>query len=58
MDKPKAHVSEAKKKEVEIIKKALAENEIIGILDLTSLPSAQFQKLKHKLKDRLSISSF
>jgi len=55
MDKPKAHVSEAKKKEVEIIKKALAENEIIGILDLTSLPSAQFQKLKHKLKDRLSI---
>lgn len=55
MNKPKAHVSEAKKKEVEVIKKTLAENEIIGILDLTSLPSAQFQKLKHKLKDTLSI---
>jgi large subunit ribosomal protein L10 len=55
MNKPKAHVSEVKKKEVEILKKLLEENEIVGILDLTNLPSAQFQKLKNKLKDTISI---
>ena len=55
MNKPKAHVSEFKKKEVERIKKLLSENEVIGILDLTNLPSAQFQKLKNKLKKNLEI---
>jgi len=55
MDKPKAHVSEVKKKEVKLLKEILSKNEIIGILDLTNLPSAQFQKLKNKLKKVMSI---
>jgi len=55
MDKPKAHVSEIKKKEVKLLKEILSKNEIIGILDLTNLPSAQFQKLKNKLKKVMSI---
>lgn len=51
-----AHVSEAKKKEVERLVKLLKEAKNIGIVDLTSLPSAQFQKLKSKLKDKLAIT--
>jgi len=55
MEKPKAHVSEFKKLELDIIKKIFDENSVIGILDLSNLPSAQFQKLKHKLKELISI---
>jgi large subunit ribosomal protein L10 len=51
-----AHVSEAKKKELIRITKILKEAKNIGILDLTSLPSAQFQKLKSKLKDKLQVT--
>ena len=51
-----AHVSEAKKKEVERLVKLIKEAKNIGIVDLTSLPSAQFQKLKSKLKDKLAIT--
>jgi large subunit ribosomal protein L10 len=52
----KAHVSEAKKKELERIIQLIRESDKIGILDLTSLPSAQFQKIKAKLKDKLQVS--
>ena len=51
-----AHVSEAKKKELVRITHILKESKNIGILDLTSLPSAQFQKLKSKLKDRFQVT--
>jgi large subunit ribosomal protein L10 len=51
-----AHVSEAKKKELVRITKLLKEAKNVGILDLTSLPSAQFQKLKSKLKDKLQVT--
>ncbi len=51
----KAHVSDKKKQVVaELIKKLESEN-IIGIIDLTNLPSAQFQKIKHKLRDNLNV---
>jgi large subunit ribosomal protein L10 len=51
-----AHVSEAKKKELVRITGILKEAKNVGILDLTSLPSAQFQKLKSKLKDRFQVT--
>ncbi len=51
-----AHVSEAKKKELVRITSMLKEAKNVGILDLTSLPSAQFQKLKSKLKDRFQVT--
>jgi len=51
-----AHVSEQKKKELQRITKILKEAKHIGILDLTSLPSAQFQKIKSQLKDRMQVT--
>jgi large subunit ribosomal protein L10 len=51
-----AHVSEAKKKELERITKLLKESKNVGILDLTNLPSAQFQKIKSKLKNILQVT--
>lgn len=50
-----AHVSHKKKKEVEVLKKLLESGENIGIIDLTGLPSAQFQKIKHKLRKDMQI---
>ena len=37
-----AHVSEAKKKELERIVNLIKKSKNIGIVDLTNLPSAQF----------------
>jgi large subunit ribosomal protein L10 len=44
-----------KKKEVEELKNILKQDVYIGILDLKGLPSAQFQSLRNKLKDKLKI---
>ncbi len=52
----KAHVSEVKKKELERIVNLIKKAKNIGILDLTSLPSAQFQKIKAKLKDKMQVT--
>ncbi len=52
----KAVVSEKKKKEVEKLVKLLQSEPIIGIIDLTNLPSAQFQKIKHKLRKDLNVT--
>lgn len=49
----KAHVSEAKKKEVEVLKELLLKYKVIGIIDLTGLPSAQMQKMRGQLKNVL-----
>ncbi len=51
----KAHISEEKKKEVQTLKKLISEYPIIGIVDLTGLPSQQFQKMRSKLKDEVII---
>jgi len=51
----KAHVSDKKKKKVAELVKDLQSEPIIGIIDLTSLPSAQFQKIKHKLRKDLKV---
>ena len=50
-----AHISEAKKTELVKIKQMLNSADKIGVIDLTSLPSAQFQKIKSKLKDKFTI---
>lgn len=49
------HISQKKKKEVEVLKKLLQSDENVGIIDLTSLPSAQFQRIKHKLRKDMQI---
>ncbi|MEK6835765.1 MAG: 50S ribosomal protein L10 [Nanoarchaeota archaeon] len=49
------HVSEKKKKELQYIKELLTQYDVIGIADLTNLPSPQLQKLKKKLENKLKI---
>jgi len=49
-------VASWKKNKVEEIKKLLTEYPVIGIVDLTNLPSAQFQKIRHSLRDSVLIT--
>lgn len=51
----KTRVSEKKKQEVAKLTQLIRSEPIIGLIDLTNLPSAQFQKIKHKLRDKLKI---
>ena len=44
-----------KKNKVEELKKLLTEYPVIGIVDLTNLPSAQFQKIRYSLRDSVLI---
>ena len=53
--KPKPHVSEEKKKELITIVKLMQEYPVVGLIDLTGLPSAQYQSIRAKLKSRLLI---
>ncbi|MBI4158958.1 50S ribosomal protein L10 [Candidatus Woesearchaeota archaeon] len=55
MNKPKAHVSEKKKREVSYLKELIQHNKSILIADLTNLPAAQIQSIKTKLKKDLKI---
>ena len=55
--KPKPHVSEEKKKELVSIVKLMQEYPVVGLIDLTGLPSAQYQSIRAKLKSRLLIKS-
>lgn len=55
MNKPTAHVSKKKKREVSYLKELLQGHNVILIADLTSLPSAQLQSIKTKLKKDLKI---
>ncbi len=50
MEKPKAHVSEKKKRIVEELKKLIQQYKLFGIVDLTNMPSPQLQKIKSLLK--------
>ena len=51
----KAHVSQKKKDELALLVKLIENSEKIALLDLTSLPSPQFQKIRKKLKENLDI---
>ena len=44
-----------KKKEVELIKKDLSSYDVIGVVDMTNVPSAQLQKMRSSLKKILLI---
>lgn len=55
MSKPKAIVSKKKQKELATLKKLIKDYPVIGVIDITSLPSSQFQSMKHKLRDKLII---
>jgi len=50
-----AHVSQAKKQELVKLNEILKGYKVVGILDLTGLPSAKLQQLKGKFRDRFSI---
>ncbi|HLC73588.1 MAG TPA: 50S ribosomal protein L10 [Candidatus Nanoarchaeia archaeon] len=54
----KAHVSEAKKKQLSELDSLLQQNQVIGLADLTNLPSAQLQKIKYKLRGKMQIRVF
>src|SRR3989344_552906 len=54
--KPKAHVSIKKKEEVVRLTKLVPQYPIIGIADLTGMPSAQLQKLRKSLKDSVLVT--
>src|SRR3989344_5183578 len=55
MSKLKAHVSERKKKEVIKLKRLIKDYPVIGLVDITSLPSPQLQKMRKNLKDDMTI---
>ena len=58
MPKNNPKINEKKKKEVEILKELLKSNKVIGIADLTNLPSKQLQSIRSKLKKELTIRNF
>ncbi|MAG47206.1 50S ribosomal protein L10 [archaeon] len=53
--KVEAHVSDKKKRELDLIKKNIAQYKTLAIADLTNLPSAQLQSLKLKLRGKAFI---
>lgn len=50
MNKTKPHVSEAKKREVEDIKRLVKEYPIIGVVNMEGLPALQLQRMKKQLR--------
>jgi len=48
-----AHVSEKKKKELTLIKGLIEQYPVVGIVDMTNLPSVQLQKLRSGLRENL-----
>lgn len=53
--KPQAHVAEWKKKEVQEVVKAVQTYKVVGIADMTNMPSPQLQKLRQNLQDSAKI---
>ena len=47
----KPHISEKKKIELKKLKELISKNSVIGVLDVTNLPSAQFQQMRKKLSN-------
>jgi large subunit ribosomal protein L10 len=45
-------VAEWKKREVETLKKMVSGRKVVGILDVTGMPSAQFQEIRKKLRGK------
>src|SRR3989338_278355 len=53
--KPKAHVSEQKKKVVSSLVKLLTSYPVIGVLNLESLPSGMMQKVRNQQRDQFVV---
>ena len=49
----KPHISEAKKQEVEDVKRLFNEYPVVGIVNLENLPTLQLQRMKKKLKGNI-----
>jgi len=54
-EKRKPHISERKKSQVVAVEKLLREYPVVGVVDMSTLPCAQLQKIRRGLKDRLKI---
>jgi large subunit ribosomal protein L10 len=54
-EKPKAHASGKKKEQVKQIEQLLKEYPVIGIIDMSTLPCAQLQSIRIKLKNQMRI---
>ena len=54
----KAHVSEAKKKQLAELESLMEKYKVVGLADITSLPSSQLQQIKYKLRGKLLIKIF
>ncbi|MAF36221.1 50S ribosomal protein L10 [archaeon] len=50
-----AHVSQKKKDEMVLLQKFIKQYKVVGIIDLSNLPSSQFQSIKHSLKKKNKI---
>ena len=57
MNKPKAYVSETKKKEVKELAALMEKYPIIGIVDLMNLPAPQYQRMRQQLKEIMLIKA-
>lgn len=55
MNKPKAHVSESKKKLMKELNALIQEYPIIGLVDMENLPAPQLQKMKQSLRNKVII---
>lgn len=53
--KPKAHVSDKKKKVVAQLVKLLTNNPVIGVLSLDGLPSGMLQKVRNQQRDKFTV---
>src|SRR3989344_3224525 len=55
MIKPKAHITEKKRNEVEDIKKLIMEYNVIGIVNLANLPAFIYMKILHSLRGKIKL---
>lgn len=55
MNSHQPHITLSKKQEIETIKTALLKYSGVCIFDLTQLPSAQLQRIRHKLRSQMHI---
>ena len=56
MTKPKPHVANYKKEEVNRVKSLIQKYKVIAIADMTNMPSPQLQKLRSSIKDSVLIT--
>ena len=53
MMKPAPHINEAKRKEVEDVKRLLKEYTVLGVVNLQNLPAFNYMKIKYSLRGKI-----